>query len=59
MSDSATPNLWADLGLEDEWVELCPVCRDEDTQIPPCAWCDGLHYVRHECPSVQVESTEL
>ena len=51
MSDSATPsyNLWADLGLEDEWVELCPTCSNEDTQIPPCAWCEGAGFVPHTC----------
>lgn len=51
MSDSDTPsyNLWADLGLEDEWVELCPVCHDEDAQIPPCVWCQGLGYIGHDC----------
>lgn len=32
------------------WLELCPVCHGEDTQIPPCAWCDGELYVEHSCP---------
>lgn len=52
-------NLWADLGLEDEWVEVCPVCHDQDTQIPPCVWCSGLGYIGHDCPSVKVDASEL
>ena len=52
-------NLWADLGLEDEWVEVCPVCHDQDTQIPPCVWCEGLGYIGHDCPSVKVDASEL
>lgn len=49
MSGNDTRNLWADLELEDEWVELCPVCHDQDTQIPPCVWCQGLGYIGHDC----------
>lgn len=30
--------------------ELCGICKGEDTQIPPCAWCDGYGLVEHECP---------
>ncbi len=42
-------DLVALLDLEDVWLELCPICHNEDTQIPPCAWCEGLGFVRHEC----------
>ncbi len=42
-------DLLVDLGLEDVWLELCPICLNEDTQIPPCAWCDGLGLIEHRC----------
>jgi len=31
--------------------EACPICHGEDTQIPPCAWCEGSGFVEHSCSS--------
>lgn len=41
--------LVAEFDPDAPWMELCPVCHGEDTQIPPCAWCDGELYVEHSC----------
>ena len=53
MSESDTkPSPWQAAQMdEDTTYELCPICNDEDTQIPPCAWCDGLGYIEHDCPT--------
>lgn len=52
MSDDDTldlDNILVGLAPEDRWLELCPCCNGQDTQIPPCAWCEGVGAVEHCC----------
>jgi hypothetical protein len=52
MSDNDTldlDNILVGLAPKDVWLELCPICTGQDTQIPPCAWCDGVGAVDHDC----------